>query len=95
MPGLTAEQMRLATRLNEMLTADDWRGIVAQEHAVLALARDVRGAMAGAILRALGNAYQSLGGFSQAMERHTYLRFENAEYCILAPVRSPLQNSVI
>ena len=37
MPGLTDEQDRLKTRLNEMQTADNWRGIVAQEGAALAL----------------------------------------------------------
>ena len=61
MPGLTAEQSNLAKRLKEMLTAADWQGIVAQERAALALVRDVRGAdpgLAGAILRALGNAHQ-------------------------------------
>ena len=74
MPGLTAEQTRLATRLDEMQTTRDWRGIVEQEGAALALARDVRvedPSMAGAILSALGNAHQSLGNFSQAIAYHT------------------------
>jgi len=69
-----AEQMRLATRLNEMQTADNWRGIVEQEGAALALARDVRVAdprMAGAILSKLGLAHYSLGNFSQAIAYHT------------------------
>ena len=50
----------------------------------LAVAKEVAGE--GAAYGNLGNAYQSLGSFSQAIEHHTYLRFENAEYCILAPV---------
>ena len=72
--GLTAEQMRRATRLDQMQTALDWRGIAAQERAALALARDVRVAdpsMASAILCALGNAHLSLGDFFQAIECHT------------------------
>ena len=71
---LTAEQMRLVTQLDEMRTARNFRGIVAQEGAALALARDVRVAdpsMAGAILSALGNAHYSLGNFSQAIAYHT------------------------
>ena len=71
---LTEEQMRLETRLDEMLTDRNWRGIVAQEGAALALARDVRVAdprMAGAILSALGNGHYSMGDFSQAIAYHT------------------------
>ena len=73
-PAPTAEQMRLATRLNEMQTARNWRGIVAQEGAALALARDVRVAYPGVasfILSALGNAHCSMGNFSQAFAYHT------------------------
>ena len=71
---LTEEQMRLETRLDEMLTDRNWRGIVAQEGAALALARDVRVAdpgVAGFILSALGNAHYMMGDFSQAIAYHT------------------------
>ena len=34
---MPTEQMRLARQLAEMQTADNWRGIVAQEGAALAL----------------------------------------------------------
>ena len=71
---LGKEQDRLVTRLNELQAAADWRGIAALEREALALARDVRGAdsgLAGAIHGMLGNAYQSLGDFSQAIEHHT------------------------
>ena len=50
--GLTAEQERLGHRMNELLTAEDWRGIAALESAAMALARDLRlahPAAAGAI----------------------------------------------
>jgi hypothetical protein len=40
--GLTKEQRRLVTRLNELRAAADWRGIAALETEALALARDVR-----------------------------------------------------
>ena len=66
--------MRLATRLDEMRTARNWRGIVAQEGAALALARDVRVAYPGVasfILSALGHAHRSMGNFSQAIAYHT------------------------
>ena len=66
--------MRLATRLDEMRTARNWRGIVAQEGAALALARDVRVAdpgVSGFIVSALGLAHYSLGNFSQAIAYHT------------------------
>jgi hypothetical protein len=53
----------------------------------LAVAKEVGDrAGEGAAYGNLGSTYQSLGCFSQAIEHHTYLRFENAEYCILAPV---------
>ena len=71
--GPTEEQERLATRLNELQAAHDWRGIAALERAALALARDVRGAHPGAasaILNTLGIAFGSLGDFSQAIEYH-------------------------
>ena len=48
--------MRLATQLDEMQTAENWRGIAAQEGALLALSRDVRvvdPGVAGFILSAL------------------------------------------
>ena len=73
-PGLTKEQRRLATRLDELQEAADWRGIAALEREALALTRDVRGAspsMAGANHRTLGIVYQSLGDFSRAIEHHT------------------------
>ena len=50
--GLTKEQRRLVTRLNELRAAADWRGIAALETEALGLARDVRGVdpgLAGAI----------------------------------------------
>ena len=74
MQGLTDEKDRLATRLDEMRTARNWRGIVEQEGAALALARDVRVAdpgVASFILSALGNAHYSMGNFSQAIANHT------------------------
>ena len=72
--GLTAEQERLVNRMDELLTAEDWRGIAALESAAMALARDLRlahPAAAGAIHSMLGNAYQSLGDSSRAIEYHT------------------------
>ena len=72
--GLTAEQERLVHRMDELQTAYDWRGIAALESAAMALARDLRlahPAAAGAIHSMLGNAYDSLGDFSRAIEYHT------------------------
>ena len=62
------------TRLGELEAATDWRGIAALETEALGLARDVRGVdpgLAGAIHSMLGNAYDSLGDFSQAIKYHT------------------------
>ena len=73
-PYMTEEQERLATQLNELRAAADWRGIVALERKALALALDVRGAhpgKAGEIHIMLGIAYGKLGDFSQAIEYHT------------------------
>ena len=41
--GLTAQQRRLVTRLNELQDADDWLGVVALEKEARALARELRG----------------------------------------------------
>jgi len=71
--GLTKELRSLVTRLNELRAAADWRGIAALTEA-LGLARDVRGVDPGlscGIHSILGNAYQSLGDFSQAIKCHT------------------------
>ena len=68
-PGPTAEQSRLATQLNEMLTADDWRDIAAQH---LAIAKEVGDrAWEGRAYANLGGAHQSIGDFYQAIEYHT------------------------
>ena len=69
--GLTKEQRRLGTRLDELQEADDWRGIAALEREALALARVADPSLAGVIHSMLGNAYQSLGDFSRAIEHHT------------------------
>jgi tetratricopeptide (TPR) repeat protein len=71
MQGLSAEQERLVARLLELQTADDWRDIAALERTALPLARNVLRAMAGAIYSVLGDAYDSLGDFSRAIEYHT------------------------
>jgi hypothetical protein len=54
--------------------AADWRGVTAQERAATAVAIAVRTAMPGCVsfvYCTLGNAYQSLGDFSKAIEYHT------------------------
>ena len=60
--------------MNELRAAADWRGIAALETEALGLARDVRGVDPGlscGIHSILGNSYQSLGDFSQAIKCHT------------------------
>ena len=97
-PGPTAEQSRLATQLNEMLTADDWRDIAAQH---LAIAKEVGDrAWEGRAYANLGIAHQSMRDFSQAIENHTqHLAIarevgdragEDSAYLNLASARSSL-----
>jgi len=67
--GLTAQQ--LATRLNELQAAGDWRGLVALEKVALELSRAMRGAdprMAGAILHVIGQGFNGLGDYGRARE---------------------------
>ena len=71
--GLTKEQRRLGTRLEELQVAADWRGIVALETEALALARDLRGAhpeVAGAIHGALGLGFFGVGEYARAIALH-------------------------
>ena len=67
--GLTAQQ--LATRLNELQAAGDWRGLVALEKVALELSRHMRGTdprMAGAILHVFGQGFNGLGDYGRARE---------------------------
>ena len=69
----TAEQRSLATQLAQLESAHDWLGVVALEHAALALALDLRGphpAMAGAIHGALGRGFAGVGQYARALELH-------------------------
>ena len=69
----TAEQMRVLKMLEQLAGAADWRGVAAQERAARAVAAAVRTSMpskAAWVYRILGNAYQSLGSFSKALEHH-------------------------
>ena len=71
--GLTAEQIRLVTRLHVLEDAGNWLGVVALEREALALARDRRGAdpgLAGAIHSNLGLGYYSTGDYGRACELH-------------------------
>ena len=58
--GLTEEQRRLATRLNELQAADDWRGIAALEREALALAREAHPGVAGVAYSTLGKEQDRL-----------------------------------
>ena len=70
----TAEQMRVLKMLEQLAGAADWRGVAAQERAARAVAAAVRTSMPGNasfVHCILGNAYQSQGDFSKAIEYHT------------------------
>ena len=70
----TADQMRVLEILQQLADAADWRGVAAQERAASAVAAAVRILMPGVasfVYNILGNAYQSLGDFSKAIEYHT------------------------
>ena len=59
--------------LQQLADAADWRGVAAQERAASAVAAAVRILMPGVasfVYNILGNAYQSLGGYSNAIEYH-------------------------
>jgi tetratricopeptide (TPR) repeat protein len=59
--------------LEQLAVAADWRGVAAQERAARAVAAAVRTSMPGMaawVYCTLGNAYQSLGNFSKALENH-------------------------
>jgi len=67
----TAYQWRVLRRLEQLAAADDWRGVVALEPASREVAQDVGTATpdhAAFAYCILGVAYQSLGGFSKAIE---------------------------
>jgi tetratricopeptide (TPR) repeat protein len=69
----TADQMRVLKILEQLAGAADWRGVAAQERAARAVAAAVRTSMpskAAWVYCILGNAYQSLGSFSKALEHH-------------------------
>ena len=57
--------------MGELQEAANWRGIAALEREALALARVADPSLAGVIHSLLGNAYDSLGDFSRAIEHHT------------------------
>jgi tetratricopeptide (TPR) repeat protein len=70
----TADQMRVLEILEQLAGAADWRGVAAQERAARAVAAVVRTSMqdyASFVYCTLGNAYQSQGGVSKAIEYHT------------------------
>jgi tetratricopeptide (TPR) repeat protein len=65
--------MRVLKILEQLYGAADWRGLAAQERAARAVAAAVRTSlpcMAAWVYCTLGNAYQSLGNFSKAIEYH-------------------------
>ena len=69
----TADQMRVLEILEQLDGAADWRGVAAQERAARAVAAAMRTSMpsmAAWVYNILGNAYQSLGSFSKAIEHH-------------------------
>jgi len=72
-PCMTAEQRRLVTKLNELVAAGDWWGVVELEREALALARELRGADLGTkseILNMLGICYYKTGDYGRAREMH-------------------------
>jgi hypothetical protein len=65
--------MRVFKILEQLAETADWRGVAAQERAARAVAAAVRTSMpskAAWVYCILGNAYQSLGSFSNALEHH-------------------------
>ena len=69
----TADQMRVLKILEQLVDAADWQGVAAQEHAARAVAAAVRTSMPGEaawVYCTLGNACQSQGSFSKAIECH-------------------------
>jgi len=65
--------MRVLEKLKQLDGAADWRGVAAQERAARAVAAAVRTSMpsiASIVFSTLGNAYDSLGDFSKAIEYH-------------------------
>ena len=69
---LTADQMRVLLILLPLADASDWRGVAAQRaaRAEAAAVRTSMPSMAAWMHCTLGNAYQSLGNFSKALEHH-------------------------
>ena len=70
----TADQVRVLKMLKQLDGAADWRGVAAQERAARAVAAAFRTSMpsiASFVYGTLGNAYNSLGDFSKAIEYHT------------------------
>jgi tetratricopeptide (TPR) repeat protein len=65
--------MRVLKILEQLVDAADWQGVAAQEHAARAVAAAVRTSMPGEaawVYCTLGNACQSQGSFSKAIEYH-------------------------
>ena len=65
--------MRVLKILEQLVDAADWQGVAAQEHAARAVAAAVRTSMPGEaawVYCTLGNACQSQGSFSKAIECH-------------------------
>jgi hypothetical protein len=69
----TADQLRVLEILQQLAAAADWRGVAAQERVARAVAAAVRTSMPGYasfVYCTLGNAYDSLGDCSKAIEYH-------------------------
>jgi tetratricopeptide (TPR) repeat protein len=69
----TADQMHVLKILEQLAGAADWRGVAAQERAAWAVAAAMRTSMpskAAWVYCILGNANQSLGSFSKALEHN-------------------------
>ena len=65
--------MRVLKILAQLDGAADWRAVVAQERAAMAVAAAVRTSMPGKaawVNSTLGRAYRKLGNFSKALEHH-------------------------
>jgi len=73
-PLPNSEQLRVFAKLNQLADAGDSRGLAAQERQARAVAAAVRTSRPSAVswvYCTLGNAFQSLGNISKAIEYHT------------------------